>query len=71
MTDPLGQAQVIPYLIRLSQAGYRITLLSCEKHDKFQQQSAYIQALLTEHKIQWEYIFFTASPPILAKYYDL
>lgn len=71
MTDPLGQAQVIPYLIGLSQAGYRITLLSCEKKDKFQQQNAYIQALLTEHKIQWKYIFFTASPPILAKYYDL
>ena len=71
MTDPLGQAQVIPYLIGLSKAGYQITLLSCEKRDKFQQQSAYIQDLLTANNIQWEYIFFTASPPILAKYYDL
>jgi len=35
MTDPLGQSQVIPYLIGLSQKGYVITIISCEKEDKF------------------------------------
>jgi glycosyltransferase involved in cell wall biosynthesis len=71
MTDPLGQSQVIPYLIGLSKAGYQITLLSCEKRDKFKLLGVYIQELLDKHHIEWSYVFFTASPPILAKYYDL
>ena len=71
MTDPLGQSQVIPYLIGLSRAGYKITLLSCEKREKYEAQGNYIHELLKEHNIHWEFIFFTSSPPILAKYYDL
>ena len=71
MTDPLGQSQVIPYLIGLSKSGYKITLLSCEKKEKYKQQGQYIHSLLKENNIQWEFIFFTSSPPILAKYYDL
>ncbi len=71
MTDPLGQSQVIPYLIGLSKAGYNITLLSCEKEDKYNLQGTYIQNLLDQNNIEWSSIFFTASPPILAKYYDL
>ena len=71
MTDPLGQSQVIPYLIGLSKAGYEITLLSCEKKEKYKEQGTYIQLLLNSNNIQWEHVFFTSSPPILAKFYDL
>ncbi len=71
MTDPLGQSQVIPYLIGLSNFGYRITVLSCEKSIKFKNQGATIYDLLKKNNIQWEYIFFTTSPPIISKYYDL
>ncbi|MCX6296923.1 MAG: glycosyltransferase [Bacteroidetes bacterium] len=71
MTDPLGQSQVIPYLIGLSSSGFKITLLSCEKKDRYALQGQSISNLLRAHNIQWEFIFFTSSPPILAKYYDL
>lgn len=71
MTDPLGQSQVIPYLIGLSKAGYQITLLSCEKKEKLEAQGQFISQLLKEHKINWEHVFFTSFPPILAKFYDL
>lgn len=71
MTDPLGQSQVIPYLIGLSKAGYQITLLSCEKKEKHAQQGQFISQLLKENNIAWEYVFFTSFPPILAKFYDL
>ncbi|MFL5763951.1 MAG: glycosyltransferase [Bacteroidia bacterium] len=71
MTDPLGQSQVIPYLAGLSKAGYRITLLSCEKREKFRSQGAAISSLLEGYGIQWEHVFFTSFPPILSKYYDL
>ncbi len=71
MTDPLGQSQVIPYLIGLSKAGYTITLLSCEKKDKFEVQGEFIANLLKTNSIKWEHVFFTSSPPILSKFYDL
>jgi hypothetical protein len=31
MTDPLGQSQVIPYLIGLTKKGHNISIISCEK----------------------------------------
>ena len=64
MTDPLGQSQVIPYLIGLSKAGYKITLLSCEKKQKFENQGTFIANLLKENNIQWEHVFFTSISKI-------
>src|SRR5688572_19767817 len=71
MTDPLGQSQVLPYLIGLTKKGYRFTLLSCEKPERFKQHKAIIDEIVNENGIDWQPISFTASPPILAKYYDL
>jgi glycosyltransferase involved in cell wall biosynthesis len=71
MTDPLGQSQVIPYVEGLAKAGYDMTILSCEKNDKFAEKGEYIKDLLKTNNIKWETFFFTSSPPILAKMYDL
>ena len=35
MTDPLGQSQVLPYLIGLSKSGYSFDLISFEKKERF------------------------------------
>ncbi len=71
MTDPLGQSQVIPYLIGLCKAGYTFSLLSCEKKDRLQKNEQHIRKLLAPYPIQWHPIPYTPSPPILAKYWDL
>jgi glycosyltransferase involved in cell wall biosynthesis len=71
MTDPLGQSQVLPYLTGLSKRGYKFTLLSCEKPERFAQHEALIRTITQNAGIDWQPISFTASPPILAKYYDL
>jgi glycosyltransferase involved in cell wall biosynthesis len=71
MTDPLGQSQVLPYLVGLTQKGYKFTLLSCEKPERYQQHKAVIEEIVNQHNIDWQPISFTASPPVLAKYYDL
>ncbi|QHL89052.1 glycosyltransferase [Nibribacter ruber] len=71
MTDPLGQSQVLPYLAGLSKKGYEITLLSCEKKQRYAQTKGIIEKITKEHNIDWRPIFFTTSPPVLAKYYDL
>ncbi|QJX47564.1 glycosyltransferase [Hymenobacter taeanensis] len=70
MTDPLGQSQVLPYLVGLSQAGYSITLLSTEKKERFAQHERIIREITDQAGIRWEYIFFTRKPPVLAKMYD-
>lgn len=70
MTDPLGQSQVLPYLKGLSTAGYRITLVSFEKKQRYAKEGAIIQQLCSEAGIQWKPLFFTKNPPILSKIYD-
>lgn len=70
MTDPLGQSQVLPYLVGLSQAGYNVTLLSTEKKDRFAQHAKIIREITEQAGIRWEHIFFTRKPPVLAKFYD-
>lgn len=71
MTDPLGQSQVIPYVEGLANAGYDMTILSCEKKDKFLEKGDFIRNLLADRGIKWETFFFTSSPPLLSKMYDL
>ena len=70
MTDPLGQGQVINYLIGLRKYGYDFDILSCEKPDKFAKLENYIRNLLQEHGIGWYPIPFHSFPPILSKVYD-
>lgn len=71
MTDPLGQSQVIPYMCGLSRLGYRITILSCEKRDRFKKLYPIIKAQLDEAGIQWEYLYFSTRPPLLSKFWDI
>lgn len=78
MTDPLGQSQVLPYLLELSKLGYQITLLSTEKTANFQLREATIRDLLAEHKkqnpeavIDWQYIQYTKTPPVLSTLKDV
>ena len=70
MTDPLGQSQVINYLIGLRTEGYKFDILSFEKPEKFITQGEYIRNLLDEHGIQWFPQKFHYNPPVLSKIYD-
>jgi hypothetical protein len=70
MTDPLGQSQIIPYLQGLSKYGYRFTILSFEKKERFEKEEALVRELLEEASIKWVPLMFTRRPPILSKFYD-
>ena len=70
MTDPLGQSQVLPYLVKLSQSGYQFTLLSFEKRERYQKEGKIIEAICNSSNINWQPLIFTKNPPILAKIYD-
>lgn len=71
MTDPLGQSQVIPYLIGLTKKGYSFTLISCEKEEVFAKNKELIKSILDEHKIDWQPISYTKKPPILSTVFDV
>ena len=70
LTDPLGQSQVLPYLVGLSKYGYEFTILSFEKKHRYSQVKNTITAITEKAGIRWVPMTFTAKPPVLAKLYD-
>lgn len=70
MTDPLGQSQVLPYLVGLSKKNYKFHILSFEKKERFEKECAVIEKICSENGIEWTPLDFHSSPPILAKIYD-
>jgi glycosyltransferase involved in cell wall biosynthesis len=71
MTDPLGQSQVLPYLIGLTKEGYQFTILSFEKKDRFIKYKSIIEKITNDAGIKWEPLSFSTNPPVLSKYYDM
>jgi glycosyltransferase involved in cell wall biosynthesis len=71
LTDPLGQSQILPYLTGLTKYGHRISILSCEKEDRFLKNRALIESICKEYQIRWTPLPFHRKPPIISKYYDL
>ncbi len=71
MTDPLGQSQVIPYLVGLSKKGHQITLLSCEKVENYKNHKEKISQLLSSNNIDWQPIKFRTSPKFVSSFINL
>lgn len=71
LTDPLGQSQIIPYLSGLAKFGYRFTVISCEKPEKFQQHKAEIKKILSQYPISWQPLTYHKWPPVLSSVFDL
>jgi len=71
MTDHMGQSQVLPYLIGLTQKGFRFTLLSCEKPEKYKQYKHKIDAICKASSIDWCPIIYTKSPPVFSTIKDV
>lgn len=70
MTDPLGQSQVLPYIVGLSKSGFQFTLISCEKKERFYQNKEAIEQICSDSNIDWQPIFYTKKPPVLSTIWD-
>jgi glycosyltransferase involved in cell wall biosynthesis len=70
LTDPLGQSQVLPYLVELSKQGFQFTILSFEKRDRYQREQTAIRSIVADGGMEWQHLFFTAKPPVISKIYD-
>jgi glycosyltransferase involved in cell wall biosynthesis len=71
MTDPLGQAQVIPYVTGLSKKGFHFVILSAEKSANYNEFVNPIGKLLKEHNIFWYPVSYTKNPPIISTIVDI
>ena len=70
MTDPLGQSQVIPYLEGLTRQGYRFTILSCDKPEKYTAHRTDVERMLQNLPIAWVSLRYHKNPPVLSSVYD-
>ncbi len=71
MTDPLGQSQVLPYLLGLCEKGYIIHLVSFEKPEYFKLQASNIKEVLIGKSINWYPQNYTKRPPIISTLIDI
>jgi len=70
LTDPLGQSQVLPYLVHLSARGFGFTILSFEKRSRYLAERNIVNDIVAASGIRWVPLMFTRNPPVLAKMYD-
>jgi len=71
LTDPLGQSQILPYLVELNKLNYEITILSTEKDENFLKNKQTIELICDKEGIKWDYITYTKKPPVLATIKDI
>ncbi len=62
---------MLPYLIELSKYGFEVTILSFEKKNRISGNKETIDRIIGAHGLNWSYLIFTKSPPIVGKVYDL
>lgn len=70
LTDPLGQSQVLPYLLKLSE-DKEIHIISCEKSINFKHYKKDIYALIKGKRIYWHPLTYHKYPPIFSTIWDL
>ena len=70
MTDPLGQSQVLPYLVGLSEKGWRVTLISADKPERANVVPL-IEGICNKAGIDWHPISYTKKPPVLSTWLDI
>jgi glycosyltransferase involved in cell wall biosynthesis len=71
MTDPLGQSQVLPYIINLDKKKYKFHLISFEKRTRFKQNKSQIQNICDKNNISWRPLIYTKNPPLFSTLWDL
>lgn len=71
MTDPLGQSQVLPYIIGLAKKGFHFHLISFEKPDRFLDHKKDILKICEDNGIVWVPMLYTKRPPLLSTVWDV
>jgi glycosyltransferase involved in cell wall biosynthesis len=68
LSDPLGQAQILPYILALNERGFKFHIISAEKNKSAIKP---LYDLLKDRGIEWYPVFYHKNPPVLSTLYDL
>ncbi|MBL7918506.1 MAG: glycosyltransferase, partial [Bacteroidia bacterium] len=68
LSDPLGQSQILPYLVGIAKNGYCITIISCEKQSRLTHEKNNIETLLSQNNISWKYIIYNETGNALSRF---
>ena len=71
MTDPLGQSQVLPYLIGLTKEGFKFHIISFEKPTRFLEHKNHIQKICNDNNIIWHPNSYTQKSPLFTTIWDV
>ena len=71
LTDPLGQSQILPYIYRLCDKGFKFSIISFEKKDRLEKYGKELNKKLSERNISWLYGKFRSGIPGFSKMADL
>lgn len=71
MTDPLGQSQVLPYLIGLTKQGFTFHIISFEKQQRFEDHQEHIQKICDDNGIIWHPNSYTQKSPLVTTIWDV
>jgi glycosyltransferase involved in cell wall biosynthesis len=71
LTDPLGQSQILPYLIGLASYGHKIHIVSFEKPERYAISEASIRKLCEGAGIIWHPQTYHKKPSVVSTLYDL
>jgi glycosyltransferase involved in cell wall biosynthesis len=70
LTDHIGQAQVLPYLLDLAKLGFEISIVSAEKSENASKCSSLARQLKSV-EIGWDYVTYHNKPPLISTVFDL
>jgi glycosyltransferase involved in cell wall biosynthesis len=72
MTEPLGQSQVLTYLIGLSKTNqYRFVIISFEKANTFKELGNEVKSLCNKAEIKWYPLPYKQKPAVLRPYLNV
>lgn len=71
LTDPLGQSQILPYILELSKRGFHYDIISFEKPERYMEYASTIREMIKGCHITWHPLRYTKRPPILSTINDI
>lgn len=71
LTDPLGQSQILPYLLGLERLGWEFCIVSFEKPEAFKRLKGQVEESISTTKILWIPLSYTKKPPVISTVFDL
>lgn len=71
LTDPLGQSQILPYILGLESKGFEFVIFSFEKSKASKEYKSQIAELIGSKRIKWIPLQYHKKPPVLSTLLDL